>query len=137
MRPLIVFSVHAFYIRHTSYIKQFGVQKYGYNIAIPNSTELEQFYYHNTNLYTDPQIKDFSSFFNSKYSSQIDNCSVHSKNCKLTTQIYFNPYIVYAVCTNPLSSTQKCIINNLTKCHVCFIAHCTCQYLKERLKPFT
>lgn len=37
------------------------------------------------------------------------------KNCKLTSQIYFNSYTFYAVCTNPLSCTQKCIINNFSQ----------------------
>lgn len=53
----LYFCAHI-YIRHTSYIKLLGVQKYSYNIGIPNSTELKQFYYCNTNLYTDPRIQE-------------------------------------------------------------------------------
>lgn len=82
------------------------------NIGVPNNTELKQFYYHNTNLYTDPQIQEFLIW---SILPKLTTVVYTLKNCKLTTQIYFNPYAVYAGCTNPLSCTQKCIINNFSQ----------------------
>lgn len=110
----------------------FEIQKYGYNIRVPNIRELGQFYYYNINLCTSfPRI---TKLFNSKYFSQIDDCSVHSKKQQIkTTNLLSSLHHLCRLYQSSLSYTQKCIINNFSQNVMSVLLHIVHAHIWKRL----